>query len=468
MKKKYQFTIYLGMVFLVLLTGCKKQDNFLNVKQSINQVQPQTLDDFQAIMDDYNQMNLGAYPDLGNVGDDNFYFTDAYLASITATQRNGYLWEKDVYQGAPGYSWASGYSVIEYCNITLDGLNKLNASSISSSQAEYNNVKGSALFYRTLAFYMLAEDFCKPYNIKTAGTDLGIVLRMTSDVTAKSTRSTVAQTYQQMISDIKTAIGLLPTIPKYQMRPSKPAANALLAKIYLEMGDYKNAEIYANSSLEDFNTLLDFNSSSVSPSGFFTFPGYPDNPEISFYSTQGIEASALVAAISASNVDSTLIKSYDSNDLRKTCFYYQRGDGTYGFKGTYSATLNLFCGIASDEVYLIRAESRARSNNLDGAKSDLNTLLIKRYVTGTYVPITTNDQTALLSKILLERRKELPFTGQLRWEDLRRLNQDPNNAIILTRVSKGVTYTLSPNDPRYVLPIPDQEIQLSGIQQNSR
>ena len=60
------------------------------------------------------------------------------------------------------------------------------------------------------------------------------------------------------------------------------------------------------------------------------------------------------------------------------------------------------------------------------------------------------------------------MTGQMRWEDLRRLNKEPRFATTLQRVSKGTTYTLAPNDPKYTFPIPDIEITLSGIPQNPR
>jgi hypothetical protein len=68
---------------------------------------------------------------------------------------------------------------------------------------------------------------------------------------------------------------------------------------------------------------------------------------------------------------------------------------------------------------------------------------------------------------LLERRKELCFRG-LRWQDLRRLNKEPEYAKTLTRKIDGITYTLPPNDPKYVFPIPPNVIALSGMQQNPR
>lgn len=55
----------------------------------------------------------------------------------------------------------------------------------------------------------------------------------------------------------------------------------------------------------------------------------------------------------------------------------------------------------------------------------------------------------------------------LRWMDLKRLNKDSAN-IILTRQVNGQTYTLQPNDLRYALPLPEDIIQITGMQQNPR
>ena len=109
-----------------------------------------------------------------------------------------------------------------------------------------------------------------------------------------------------------------------------------------------------------------------------------------------------------------------------------------------------------------------RLGSINAAMDDLNALIIKRWKNnGTFVPFTAATANEALAKVLKERRKELIFRG-LRWTDLRRLNKDPRFAITLTRNLNGVVYTLPPNDDRYTLPIPDQEIKISGIAQNPR
>jgi hypothetical protein len=449
-----------------LAASCSKQDEWLDAKSNKSDVVPKTLQDFQGILDNFYYMNY-AFPGIGLVGADNYYLTDDNYNAVSQSERNAYTWQKDIYQGEKSYDWNSGYQTIEYCNLILNGLEKITRT--SGNEAAYDNVKGSALFYRAYAFYTLAQLFCKPYAAASAAADLGLPVRLTWDVNEVSVRGTVAQTYEQMVSDAKTAIDLLPVKPQFIMRPSRPSANGLLAKIYLTMEDYANAGLYANSSLEDYSTLLDYNSSIISLGAPWRFPPYPGNPEITFYAYQnGFFTVYPYSTGGLGYVSPELYQSYSDNDLRKTVLYINNGNGHVQFEGTYAGTFSNFCGIATNEILLIRAESYARQGKAAEAIADINTLLEHRYVTNTFTPLAPGTADAALVTVLQERRKELPFTGQLRWEDLRRLNKDPKFAVTLTRQVNGQTYTLPPNDPRYVYPIPDNEIQLSGIPQNER
>jgi hypothetical protein len=116
---------------------------------------------------------------------------------------------------------------------------------------------------------------------------------------------------------------------------------------------------------------------------------------------------------------------------------------------------------------LTRAECRARAGQLSGALSDLNTLLAKRWKTGTYVPLQAATAEAALSLVLAERRKEL-VARNMRWADLRRLNGDPARQVTLARTLNGNSYTLEPGSRRYVYPIPAEEVRLGGLEQNER
>jgi len=462
-KQYILFAIVLS-ISIVSVSSCKKQDNFLDVKSNKSDVTPKTLQDFQSILDNTQVMN-GYGSILGLVGTDNIYIPDANLDGSAQTSRNSYLWLQDIYQGAIAFDWYYAYQEVEYANIVLDGLKSI---SNSEQPAIYNNIKGSALFYRAYAFYQLSQLYCKQFDSNSAAQDLGIPLRTSSDVNAKFTRATVKESYSQIINDLLAAEQLLPKVPLYKTRPSGPAADALLAKVYLSMSDYINGGIYADKALQVNASLLNYNNLVIGKAN--PFPTFQKgNPEVIFHAaTYGLTEVIGASSVKA-RVDPALFESYENGDLRRAAFFVADGaTGLYKFKGSYTATPYNFCGIANDELILIRAECSARTGNLSSSLSDLNKLLQNRYTPSTFVAFSTTARTELISKIITERRKEMPYTGNIRWDDLKRLNMETSYAKTLNRTSHGVLYTLNINDPRYIYPLPNDEIQLNKLIQNAR
>jgi hypothetical protein len=162
-------------------------------------------------------------------------------------------------------------------------------------------------------------------------------------------------------------------------------------------------------------------------------------------------------------IDTTLYESYMDDDLRKSAFF-TASNGYHKFKGSYTRSNTFFTGITTAEMYLISAECYARLNDVDNAMEQLNTLLLNRISSGNFIPVTAVDQTDALNTILEERRKELIFRG-LRWSDIKRYNE-MGASITLHRLIDGVTYTLAPNANYYALPLPDDIIRITGMQQN--
>lgn len=449
------------------LTACKKQNEWLDAKRQISDNVPQTLKDFQAIIDNSAIMNA-TYPTIGQLGADNYYFTDGIITNLNTIDRNSYLWNKEIFENETSPEYTTAYNIIAHSNIILEGVADLNVT--VEKIADYNNVKGQALFFRSMMFYELTAIFCKPYDRNSSTTDLGICIRTKSDIHHIEPRSSVAHAYNQIINDLKLASSLLPVIPLYKTRPCKPSAFMLLSRTYLQMGDYVNAKSYADSALTYANNILDYNSDIVSILKTYRFPDFKlENPEIIFYAT-GFPYAAISpnAAVNRSYVDTSLYQSYDDNDLRKTFLFAVDNTGKAKFRGSYTGIDMIFCGIATNEAYLIRAECNARLNNVDVAIEDINKLLLRRYKKGTYSSFNTTIPEVALAKILDERRKELPFTGQTRWHDLRRLNKEISFSKALKRSFNGVPFELLPNDKRYVYPFPKNEIDLTGIQQNER
>jgi hypothetical protein len=462
--KNIQSGLCLSILFasIVCLSLASCQKDFLDKKPDKSLLVPTTLADFQALLDNTAIMN--ASPSLNLIAGDEFYTTgDALDALGTPYEENTYLWVKDnPYAGNDILDWDQPYKQVFYANVILDGIGKVPQE--PANQLQWNQIKGSALFFRAFAFYNVAQEFAKPYIKSSAAADMGIPLRLTSEVNSKSTRASVEATYDQVISDLTTALPLLSQTAAIKSRPSQLAVEALLSRIYLSMGDYGNSKKWADTYLAVNNKLTDYNL--LTATNFNPFPqAVPNgNDEVVFYE-------ALIPLnfdYSTELIDSTLYQSFQINDTRRALLFSANGDGTFNFVGDYSGLAYFhFSGLATDEVYLNRAECFVRMNNLVSAQKDLNLLLANRYQTGNYTAINSTNADEILGVILQERKRELTARG-LRWSDLRRLNQDSRYAVTLKRLINGQTYTLPPNDSRYVFPIPDNEISSSGIQQNPR
>ena len=442
--------------WLVLaLLSCQK---FLEVKPDRKEQIPATLSDAAALLNNTQTMNTGT-PGVGEVASDNIYVhAENWNALSDPTSRNAYIWGDDVFNESERNDWALPYQTILYANTALETLEGLSQGEKANPQ--WAQLKGAALFFRAFSFYGLAQVFCRPYDPATADSDLGLPLRLTASVTEPLSRASVRQTYAQINKDLETAATLLEIAPPYKTQPSRPAAYALLARTALVMGDYRGAGNYADSTLRLYNSLLDYNTlNEAVPNPLPRF-----NAEVIFHAQ--LFGRSILSASNA-NIDTVLYRSYEGDDLRRTLFFSPNNNGGVSFRGSYIGSSNHFGGLATDEVYLIRAESRARTGDAAGAMADLNSLLQHRYRKGSFMPRTAATATEALEEVLIERRKQLLYRG-LRWMDLRRLNQESQRAITLYRYLDNQVYSLPPRDLRYVFLIPNKVVYLSSIIQNPR
>lgn len=444
-----------------ILCGTACQKGFLDQRPDKALLVPATTADMQALLDNTDVFNTG--PGLSFIADGDMWTTDAgFNAYNTDMERNSYTWSKDIFAGQSCPDWNIPYQQVFYANVVLEGLARLpqgNADVLS------RNLKGTALFDRALALYNLTQLFCAPYDPATATATPGIPVRLTADVNSRIPRSSLQAVMDQVLADLAAAGPLLPVRTAYKSRPGVAARQALLARIHLSMGNYGQGEAWADSVLRTGPVLIDYNTLSRTATRPFPRALPNGNDEVIFY--QAESSYSFTNSSSLTFLVPELYGSYAANDLRGPLFGRQLTPGNFKFKGTYAGSLLQFSGLATDELYLIRAECRARRGDVAGAMADLNTLLIKRWVKGTFQPYVAADAADALGQVLSERRKELVGRG-LRWADLRRLNRDPLFRMSLSRLVGGNTYTLEPGSPRYVYPIPEEEVRLGGLAQNVR
>lgn len=321
MQKTYNKKMYhiIGLILTVMLfsASCRKQDQWLNAKSNKNKVTPQTLQDFQAILDSSRPFNI--YSNGGLIGTDDLYLKDAAYSSTSEYSRNLYIWNREIISDISN-EWTNCFRRVAYANIVLEGLTRIN-----NSENQYNNVKGQALFHRALAYYSLTQLFCRSYGTN-ADEEMGLPIRLSADVNEVLPRSSLTATFEQILKDAIQAGSLLSAAPLY-LRPGNAAAFALAAKAYLQMANYEKSLFYAAKCLAINSQLLDFNNKSlVNPAIEYRFPVYAKgNPEVLFYAESSSYLELVPDPVATGQVSPDLYQSYGDGDLRKSIFYELKG-----------------------------------------------------------------------------------------------------------------------------------------------
>lgn len=449
------FIILSGLI-IMLLSAC---GSFLDVKSDATYVVPHSLSDAQALLDDFFRMNEGTVPTWGESFTDDYYLGEDALKSY-GEGSNGLSYYKFNYQDYYGhaYDWGYAYAAIYNANLAMEIVKDVKKTDYN--QVDWDNVMGSALFYRAFYFYGLMTNFALAYDEESADTDLGIVLRLNSDFNEKSTRASVRACFEQIILDLESAAGYLPDYPTIVTRPSKGAAWAALAKVYLYMRDYDKALFYSEKGMLLNSELMDFNNDSdiVDINPLFT-PFVEFNKEIIFYAE--MRAGSFYPATSGT-IDSSLFKQYSTKDLRLPLFFYFK-NGLPTFRGNYTVRNRGFGGLSTNELYLTKAECLAKLNRNEEAMNVMDLLLerrIKDYKRSDYV----QGSSSVLDFIRGERRKELVYRNS-RFSDIKRYNKE-GEEIWIKRLVDGKEYVLEPNSPKYALPLPSDLIRLTGMLQN--
>ena len=432
--------IWIG--FALMTASCEK---YLEEPSSKSFAVIGTLNDLEALLD-HSSMNLS--PNAQEISADNYYLSDnSWNALQFEQEQNMYIWaNNNVFRdGNSTNDWSNIYRAVFTANTVLESLDAIPVK--SNEKERRDRIKGAALFFRAFSFLDAVQIWSVAYDRNTADKDVGIPLRLRSDFNITSPRANVAETYGQVVKDLKAAVQLLPEKVASKTRPSKPAAYGLLARTYLWMGEYNQAKLYADSCLMLNDVLLDYKTLNSAAN----FPVPRHNVEV-ILERQG--STGLILGVQNARVLPEIYESFKEDDLRKTVFFAKGNDGQIAFKGYYFGFAALMTGVATDEILLTRAECLARMGMLDESLTDLNKLLKSRWSDQVnFEPVDVRLRDDVLRIILEERRKELLFRGQ-RWMDIKRLNREGAD-ISLQRTVNGKVYELKANSPRFALPLPD-------------
>ena len=338
--------------------------------------------------------------------------------------------------------WLTAYNTINICNNVLAGLSVV-------AEDDKAQVEGEALFIRAIAYFQLVRFYAKPYEAGQANSQLGVplVLTPTRSISEESkvARNTVQEVYAQVIADLGKAESQLPEDNEW--RASKGAAAALLARVYLQQGDYAKARDAANRVLSSgtYSLLKNyadvFNRDENSAEDIFA---------IQLTTQDGVNAMNTHFSIpdfGGRDGDVEILQGhlslYEPADKRLALFYDGNGAIRTGKWNDLYGNVNI---IRLAEMYLIRAECNQRLGTSTGATAlaDYNTVRTRAGLPA--APSVTLD------KILLERRLELAHEGH-KIHDMKRL-----------KLSVG---PLPYNADKLVFPLPQREINANTkLQQN--
>lgn len=382
---------------------------------------------------------------------DNIQFNDNNLTPVNRRILNSF--------------WNNAYSIIYSANAVIDGLN----SSVNISDTVKNELTGEAKFVRALCYFYLTNLFG----------DIPLVNDINWRSSRLLSRTPMQDVYQQIVSDLLEAQHKLSAdfsaAKGQRIIPTKWAASALLARVYMYLQRWADAEelsdaVISNTSLfslaPGLKTVFKPNSSEA------VWQLQQSNTTATYNATN--EGYRIIPYDAASRpfvyLTDSLLKSFEPNDKRQDnwidstvynsiTYYYPRkyttGPSQSMPGGAYD---EYYMVLRLAEQYLIRAEARAQQNKLPEAVSDLNEIRFRAGLQAYSGPL--DDKDAIMKAIMHERQVEFFAEWAHRWFDLKRWN----TLDTILKPNKGENWQTT--DQLY--PIPSRELQSDpNLTQNS-
>lgn len=468
-----------ALAFLLIMAFASCGKGFLEV-QPKGKVIAGSYRDYDLLLNNSDLLNTGADAQL-MMGDE-AAVTAPYYSSLTLREQRLFMWNDKIYEPDENSEETNGPLMAIY---TYNKIINEVMSSEGGTEAQRQSVLAEARAGRAWTYFVLINYYGRPYNEATAATDPGFPLITSADVTANSFhRATVQEVYSFIIEDLQQAIPALPTAITHRLRMSKPAAEALLGKVYVFMHRYQEALPLLQSSLQGLASaqipvrLYDYNKA-FAPGGVFMpvtifGPNYPltnDNEEVMYlrqHSNFHVMFNTLVATAATMAL-------YAPDDLRLLLYsatpFPDGAPFPAGMQRRMAPSIVPF-GVGLPEIYLLLAECKARNSDSQGAKEMLEILRSNRMpASAAAVPRSVlADKKRLLQFIIEERLREFALLGY-RWFDMRRLAADPligNTTFSHTLYNaNGSTTVFTFRPERFALKIPPRILNTNpGMEDN--
>lgn len=338
--------------------------------------------------------------------------------------------------------WGDAYGVINRANNVLAALETVPFENAAQKQL----FKGRALALRGASLWALCTYFAQPWGFTADNSHPGVVIRTLptlGDEGTKKSRSSVKESFEQIITDLTDAASLLPAKDGAYM--GGMGAKGMLARVYFHMGEFAKAEALCteiiNSGLFSLNAdVADVANKNSTPEVVFEIVNSAvDNPASIVWDFRQADNSLPRYWAGTDFVNQIYA---DTTDKRLKLYVY-RNNKLYVAKWDRIA-MNIPV-IRLAEVYLTRAECRAQQGNTAGAIEDANKTRERAGLKPLAATLTGNS---LLNAIRKERNIELAFEGD----------------IFLERKRQRRNLKLRPwNDAALIFKIPDIEVNANTL-----
>lgn len=354
--------------------------------------------------------------------------------------------------------YRSYYNVIFRANLVLESLDA------ASNPSEF---EGEAKFLRAYAYFNLVRLFG----------DIPLVDKVISptDTETAFTRVATSQVYDLIVSDLQTAVANLSDGGPND-RASKAAAEGLLAKVFLTIGRYSEAQTLLESIMDPsrgFSLLTDFkdvfynegNNEVIFAIGYLS----DSTLDSQSFSAEWLNAVGRTSGVNYASTDA--VAALDMYGGTRTAFSYREDQAQ---AGKYQVVKYLPDGDTNLGIPATSADPRSAGNDwvvlryadillmhveaiMAGSQSTSSTNAIASFQqVRARAGITTPVTSITVDELLLERRVELAFENQ-RIFDLLRLGK-ANDVLSAYSDARGLGYSTTD----LLLPIPQIEIGLSN------
>ncbi len=398
--------------------------------------------------------------------------------------------------------YGSLYAVIGDCNFFLDRIDRVKANETDDAKLDDLDLyTGEVYAIRALCYSELLKCFCKAYDPATASEEPGVVLRTKYFEKEPVVRASLDASYRFVLDDLTRAEALLSDKDEDNEANAVfftlAAAQALHARVALYMQDWQTAVDYSTKLIEEYDFSLASAKIQVLSDGTTQFDYmwfYDASPEVIF--RVGFTPTSYGGSLGTVFLNfqrdyyyfypdyvpsQWVLSAYDNSDLRYLTYFADASNGIvigYGngmqwpvlvkYYGNRTLIQSMIYHVSMPklfrlaEQYLIRAEAYCNlpTPNYAAAGKDLTALRATRYQTSGTMNVSQENWQRQIAD---ERMRELYMEG-FRLHDLKRWHMGFERKEQRFAQQEGSTLKIEADDPRFVWPIPQHEIEAPGSQ----